>query len=155
MPRMCRGRQWDSVLIPDANPQQQIDDGTITIEAENEQTKEVRGTHVKGGGTPSGISGTCDHGDPNKSRVQLRRREQRQQPGGAITVTIHYSGDLNEGGDDISNGRYRVVGGVTDPDEGTWVGTKPGGDFDEEKEKKEKKEKEGRDAPHEQTSYGS
>lgn len=138
MPRMCKDRQWDSVLIPDNDPQEQ-DDGTITILTEDEVTKAVSGNHVKGGGSPSEITGTCDHGNPNKSQVRLRRREQRQTPSGPITVTIRYSGELNEGEDDISNGRYKVVGGLIDPDEGTWVGTNPGGDSDIDKKKKKTK----------------
>ena len=108
MPRMCKGREWDSVLIPDNDPSQRIPDGKITIAEEDEPSKKVKGKHVIDGGQPSNIDGTCDHGNPTKSEVKLHRREG--------TVLVRYSGHLNEDEDDISGGRYVKTGGQIDPD---------------------------------------
>jgi hypothetical protein len=141
MPRMCKGRQWDSVLIPDNDPSQEIPDGTITIEEEDEPSKRVKGKHVING-SPSDITGTCDHGSPSKSVVHLERREGKE--------SVHYDGHINEGEDDISDGRYRRTGGQIDPDEGTWVATSTGDDFKGGKDKgdeKDKKDKKGEEVP--------
>lgn len=132
MPKMCKGREWDSVLIPDNNPSQRIPDGRITIAEEDEPRKKVKGKHVING-SPSEITGKCDHGNPNKSKVELYRDEGE--------VRVVYTGHLNKDEDDISDGRYGKTGGDTDIDEGTWVATSSGGDFKEKKEKKVKKVK--------------
>ena len=131
MAGMCKGRKWDSVRIPDNNPTQ-INDGTITIEEEDTATKKVKGKHAGSTGNHT-ITGTCDHGNPRRSEVRLERPEG--------STTIRYSGQLLEGSDDISGGRYRVIGGQVDPDEGTWVATGTGGDSEGPKDEKDKKDK--------------
>ena len=139
MPRMCKDKRWFSSREPDEASEATIEDGTITISEENETSQVVKGKHNLGG-TEVEINGTCDHGNPAKSFVKLRRREDRVTPR-PHTVTIHYSGEVVDGDEDISAGRYRVVGGLIDPEEGTWVATTSGGDLHDKKEKKEKKEK--------------
>lgn len=132
MPNMCKGRQWDSSLFSDSNPSQEIPDGTITIEDEDPATKTIKGKRDKNGSS-SPIDGTCDHGNPNKSKVHFKRKEGNE--------TVHYTGFLNAGEDDISEGRYKSTGGQVDPDEGTWVATSTGGNLQGQKDKEDKEDK--------------